>query len=807
MTVFVLYIVVNSYICTIINQSVAIYMTTKLYKSIFLACALSLLCSYNAIANGVTSSKAAFGSAKWIAMEADHSILFPHIHHLKPTSERAQALKSYSMPVLSKRCLLRGRGVKRAWVDICGLGQYELFIDGVKQGENFLSPGWTMYNRRLLYNEIDVTDAVKRARNGAIDISVMLGGGMYDIPVQGYHKFAGSCGAPKLLFCLHIEYKDGSSEVVVSDESWRAEKSPVRYTSIFAGEWYDATFRSESQPVVLTKPYWDVPLVEQQRGVGVKIVKELPVVQIAPNLYDTRQNASGIVRIKVKGKRGATISLRPSEVLREGKIYQKTARGYEWKYTLRGDKGVEVWQPQFTYTGFRYLEVVADKDVKIVEITALHTTNESEEVGTFECSDELFNKIHSLIDWAIRSNLVSITTDCPHREKLGWQEQNHLMFNSLMYRYDLLPLFNKIIDDLADSQHTNGAIPTIAPEYVVFKKNSGFEDTPEWGASFVLCPWYIYKWYGDDSAMRKHYAAMKRYMEYLASRTDNYILDYGLGDWFDIGPKKPGRAQLTSVALTATATYYYDLCTMQKIADHLGYKADVAAYKQLAECVKRAFNERFYVGGEAVYEQGSQTGLAMAIYLSLVADENRKAALDALIKDIEKRNYTHTSGEVGFCHVVKTLMQEGRGDILYAMNRSDERPGYAYQLKMGATALTESWQAYDNVSHNHFMLGHLMAWLYGGLGGVRQSHDSVAWDKIVIAPQMVGDVTWAKTSLRTPKGVVACSWRINEDRTRWSVEARVPAGATAEVHLPDGSVCKVGEGNYKFDNRTNKTKL
>lgn len=769
-------------------------------RSLFLICVLNLMCGVSSAAHQIDSSKEAFMSARWIAMDADSTILFPHIHRLKPDSEQARSLKAYDMPVLNKVCKIRTKGVSRAWVDICGLGQYELFINGVRQGDHFLSPGWSLYTHRLYYNEIDVTDAIRHACGGKLNISVMLGGGMYDIPTDGYSKMAGSCGAPKLLFCLHVEYENETKEIIVSDQTWTAQKSPVRYTSIFAGEWYDATFVDEPRPVVLTRPHWDVPMVRQPEGTGVKIVKELPVVEIAPGLYDTRQNASGIIRIKVKGNRGSSIRLRPSEVLREGKIYQRSAPDYEWKYTLSGDEQGEMWMPQFTYTGFRFLEVHADPGVEIQELSALHTTNESGETGSFECSDMLFNNIHSLIDWAIRSNMVSITTDCPHREKLGWQEENHLMSNSLMYRYDVRSLINKIMDDLSDSQHSDGAIPTIAPEYVIFRKNSGFEDTPEWGASFILCPWYVYRWYGDDSAMRKHYPAMKRYMEYLASRTSGHILDYGLGDWFDIGPRKPGRAQLTSVALTATAIYYYELCTMQKIATYLGHEEDVHIYGQSAENVRKAFNERFYVGGDAVYERGSQTGLAMALYLGLVTEDSRRTALDALVRDIEKRNYALTSGEVGFCHVVKALMQEGRSDVIYAMNRSADIPGYAYQMKMGATALTESWQAYDDVSHNHFMLGHLMEWFYAGLGGIRQSDDSIAWKKIVIDPQMVGDVTWARTSLKTPNGLVSCFWNRSDDGATWTIQVDIPIGSTAEIYLPDGRILEVDAGHYRINN-------
>ena len=732
-----------------------------------------------------------FAGARWIAMDADSTILFPHIHLLKANSEQARSLKPYRMPVLSKEVKLRKAKVRRAWADICGLGQYELFINGQRQGDCFLSPGWTMYNRRLLYNETDVTKAVN---NSSLLIEVMLGGGMYDIPVRGYHKMSGSCGAPKLLFCLHVEYADGKQDTFVSDETWTARPSGVRFTSIYAGEWFDASYKGKSQPVVLTKPHWDVPLQKQQPGTFVKVERELPMTQVGDSLYDMGQNCSGIVRIRVKGRKGQSISLRPAELLRNGHVFQRLTPDYEWRYTLRGDKDGETWQPQFTYNGFRYVEVKADEGAELLEMTGLHTTTDASETGSFDCSDTLFNRIHTLIDWAIRSNLVSITTDCPTREKLGWQEQNHLMAYSMMYRYDMRALMNKIADDLADSQHDNGAVPTIAPEYTRFQEGSGFEDTPEWGASFVLCPWYTWLWYGDDHAMRRHYDAMKRYMDYLGSRAADGILNYGLGDWFDIGPKKPGKAQLTSVALTATAMYYCELCTMEQTARHLGRDADAQAFAETAARVKQAFHQRFYAGGEKVYENGSQTGLAMALYMNLVNDTTRQAALDALVRDIESRDYALTAGDVGFRYVLQALQQAGRSDIIWRMNRSAGIPGYAWQLKKGATALTESWQAYDNVSNNHLMLGHLMEWLYSGLGGIRYA----GGQPVSIAPQMVGSVTWAKTSVRTPAGLITCHWTCSADHETWTVECDIPENTTAEVCLPDGRKISAGAGNHKF---------
>ena len=760
----------------------------------------------------VLGQTADFAGAQWIALEQDSTILFPHVHLLKAKSAQGQSLKRYQLPVLERQFLMKRQQVRRAWADVCGLGQYELFVNGVKVGRNFLDPGWTMFNKRLLYNTFDLTAQLSAAASRDISLRVMLGGGMYDIPLQGYHKMGGSCGAPKLLLALHIDYADGQRQDIVSDGSWTASESPVTYSSIYGGESYDATLSATPKPAVITHPHWDVPLVKQDDHTRLIVKQQLPMTRLrgagipdSTCIYDMGQNCSGIVRLTVRGPRGSRVTLRPAELLRDGTVFQRCMPGYAWTYTLRGDKEGESWQPQFSYTGFRYVEVKADKGVEIQQLTGLHTSADVAETGHFECSDTLLNRIYTLIDWAISSNLASITTDCPTREKLGWQEQNHLMAYSMMYRYDMQALMNKIADDLADSQHDDGAIPTIAPEYTLFAQGSGFEDTPEWGASFILCPYYNYIWYGDDSAMRRHYDAMKRYIDYLQSRTQENILDYGLGDWFDVGPNRPGVAQLTSVAFSATAMYHYELCVMSSIARLLGKGDDAHRFSQMAADVKQAFNARFWNQEQQLYEQGSQTASAMALFMQLTTDANRSKVLQSLVDDITTRMASAkagealvTAGDVGYRYVLQALREGGRSDVIWQMNRRDDLPGYAYQLRQGATALTESWQAYDNVSNNHLMLGHLMEWLFQAPGGIRQAEGSVAWRHIVIEPQMLGTLTWAKADFQSPQGLIVCHWTASPDHSQWTVNVTIPQGADAEVRLPDGRHCQVGAGEHTF---------
>mgnify|MGYP000779327759 CR=1 FL=1 len=338
----------------------------------------------------------------------------------------------------------------------------------------------------------------------------------------------------------------------------------------------------------------------------------------------------------------------------------------------------------------------------------------------------------------------SVLTDCPHREKLGWLEEAHLMQYSVQYRYNLARLYEKTFNDMRSTQAANGMIPTIAPELVEFE--GGFKDTPEWGSTFVISPWYIYQWYGDTRPIETYYPDMQRYIDYLSSKADNHIIAYGLGDWFDIGPESPGESQLTSNGVTATAIYYYDVTLMEKMANLLGKPDDARKYQELAARIKQAFNRTFWNPSTRTYDRNSQAANAVALYMGLTTPENRQQVFDNLIADIRGRNNALTAGDVGYRYVLRALEAGGASDVIYDMNCKYDTPGYGWQLAHGATALTESWQAYGFVSNNHFMLGHLMEWLFSGLGGIRQKEDSFGFKHIVIKPEPVGDVRDAQVS-------------------------------------------------------------
>ncbi len=505
-------------------------------------------------------------------------------------------------------------------------------------------------------------------------------------------------------------------------------------------------------------------------------------------IYDFGQNASGIISIKVKGNKGAQVRILPDELINEdGNVTQRSGGGpYEFNYTLKGE-GIEEWQPRFTYYGFRYaeVEVIEPKDAKkkteVLELKLLHTRNSSPTVGSFSCSDTLFNQFFELINWGIKSNMASVATDCPHREKLGWLEQTYLIGPSMHYNFDIHALYSKIVDDMIDSQLENGLVPDIAPEYVAFTK--GFRDSPEWGSASVIIPWQLYQWYGDEKVIKKAYPMMKSYVDYLQTKLQNNMLTHGLGDWFDLGPNEPGEAQLTPKAVTATSIYYYDLQIITKIAEMMGYKEDLEKYKSLSENIKDAFLKEFYNHKAGIISTGSQTAYAMSLYTGLIPDADKEKVFNNLVNSIKNNDYALTSGDIGYHFLVRVLSENGRSDILYKMNNRSDRPGYGYQLKKGATSLTESWSALTHVSNNHMMLGHLMEWFYTGLGGIYQDKNSIAYEEIIIAPKPVGDIKWVKCSFDSPKGIISSQWIIKGNSFNLNVE--VPENSVAKIIIPE----------------------
>jgi hypothetical protein len=743
---------------------------------------------------GLLSSKE-WGDARWI------------------TADGAERLEN----TLLRREFSVRPGLRRALAHVSGLGHYELFFNGQKAGVDVLSPGWTDYADTVLYDTRDVTALL---REGANATGLSLGNGMLHVvrPEGRFAKFKGSFGPQRAIIQLRLEYKDGSVETVASDETWKTHPGPITFSSIYGGEDYDARRvpAGWNLPGFSDTGWTPAALYAREAGVlrGMSHAAE-PVApietravaarrELAPGveLYDFGQNASFMPRLRVSGPAGSTIKLTAGEVVNEdGTINRSTMGGAHrgsawWSYTKSTD-GEESWFPQFYYLGSRYLYVEllpaseggARPHVESVEQVVVHST--AEPAGRFASSDPTLNRIRDLVRWAQRSNMVSILTDCPHREKLGWLEQNHLNGPSLRYEWRLDRLAAKNMRDMAEAQTAEGLVPNIAPEYTVFKGN--YRAAAEWGASFILVPWQQYLFTGDDSLLREYYPAMKRYFAYLEGRAAGGVLAEGLGDWYDVTLEKPGRANLTPGPFTATAHFYQNAEIMSKIAALLGRTEEAAAYRARADEVRVVFNREFFKpDAPELYGTGSQTSLTLPLALGLAAPERRDVVLGSLLREIETRGHFST-GAVGTRYLFRTLTDAGKADLVYRTITNPEIPGYARQLREGATSLAESWGAWTGASQNHFFLGFVTEWFYRDLAGLAPDETAPGFKHTIIRPHPVPGLEWVEAEHESPHGRVAVRWEQREGRFR--LVAIVPANTTATVYLParDGAEVKVAD--------------
>ena len=704
--------------------------------------------------------------------------------------------------------------LKRALVNVCGLGEYELTLNGKKVGDDFLSPGWTDYRKTCLYDTRDLTALLRAGQNAA---GLELGNGMFNVigASNRFTKFKGSFGPQKAIAQIRLEYADGSVEFVGTDENWRVAPGPITFSSIYGGEDFDAR---------LAQPGWNKINFDDSKWPAAKTVDgpggELRGLSCAAPpirkyeihrpiatwtltngdvVFDLGQNAAHVPRISATGPAGSTVRLMPAELVNtNGAINQGSMgsgrRGSVSCNFTKATDGTEVWSPKFFYVGCRYVQahfIPAKPDGKLPHLKSLAgivVHSSSEPVGEFECSNDLFNRIRTLVRWAQLNNMVSLMTDCPHRERLGWLEEDHLNGPSLRYEFDLARLFTKQMNDMADAQTTDGLVPDIAPEYTVFK--GGFRDSPEWGSACILVPWQQYEFDGDLPLLQKRYDLMKRYVAYLGSTADtNNLVNHGLGDWYDLGPRGPGLAQLTPISLTATAFYFYDAWIVAQTAALLGQTNDAKEFSELAEKIRAAFNERFFDAKRRDYSTGSQTANAIPLVMNLCDPTNRADVLNALVADVRHHGNALTAGDVGYRYLLRALADGGRSDVIFDINNQTNKPGYGMQLAKGKTSLTEAWDG--GASQDHFMLGQIQEWFYHDLAGIQNAPDSAGFKHIVIHPQPVGDVTWAKASFNSVRGKIVGDWQ--RDGEKFSLHVTIPPNTTASVFVPAQSADVVTE--------------
>jgi hypothetical protein len=720
---------------------------------------------------------------------------------------------SRPMPVFRREFTVRGK-VAKATLRIAGLGQFEASV-GSKGEMHLVAPhglhqAWTNYKKTVTYESYDVTKVLKP---GSDVLGVMLGNGMYNVQrtKRRYTKFEGSFGPPKMIAELRLKYVDGKTETIATDGQWKVAKGPVTFSSTYGGEDFDARMEQHD---------WDLPGFDdtawksavETDGPGGTLtaalapeVKEwtshppVKMTELGPGktVFDLGQNFAGVPYVRVRGIEGQVLKLTPGELLNpDGSVSQGSSGGGSrgamwWTYTLSGSTDGEDWEPQFGYYGFRYLQAEwsgndpTAKPLTIDEIKGVEWHSASPVTGSFESSSAMLNAIHALIVNAMHNNEVSLFTDCPHREKLGWLEETHLVAPGLMFNNDLRGLYAATERNIADAQHTDGEVATIAPQYVVFgtdAKPSVFDDSPEWGSASVLAAWAAYRFYGETSALERSYPVMQAYVKYLEGRAVDGIVAYGLGDWYDIGPKPPGVSQDTSLGVTGTLMLYEDAVAISKIATLLGHPDDAAKYVALAQREADAFNRHFWNAEKSYYDTGSQTANAMPLALGMVSDARKAAVLAHIVADIHAHNDHITTGEVGYPYLLRALMESGENDLVLAILLRKDPPSYGSQLAAGATALTEAWDANPHSSQDHFMLGGAEEWFYRALGGIDFDMSRSKDERITIRPAMVDGVTWVKCGYKSTLGKIESDWKQEGGAT--SIDVAIPPGATATLILP-----------------------
>ena len=692
--------------------------------------------------------------------------------------------------------LPKDKKVLRARAYICGLGYHEFFLNGKKIGDERLNPSVTEYAERVEYCVYPMD-------------GLLVGDNVVGVEL-GYGWF----GARKLNAQFYVEFDDGS---YFEDHSgpangWWVGGSPTIDNGIYSGEIYDARIE-EKYPLNWAtldyEPTWangwmytiatDAPrgkLVSQYIN-PIKVCgtfKEVSRENKGNGVFvsDMGANFAGWVRIKVKGERGAAVTMKFGERLDDnGFVNQLNLRSARCsdKYILRGD-GIEEFAPRFTYHGFQYVEFVIEGNAELLEVVGEHVHSSCEVVGSFKCSDETLNKLHEIAVLTERSNEHSILTDCPQRdERFGWLNDLGARLYQTAYNCDMSRFFPKFTGDITDTQLSGGQIGDTAPFY------TGGRPADPVCVAYLMMPYLSYKLYGDDAPAKKEYPNLKKWVDFLLSSSDDGIMNYSYyADW--VYPICFGV--LADKIYVSTVSLYWHLLFMTSIAKIAGNAADEKYYAEKAENLKKTINSHYYNAKTKNYAGGTQTENSMALTLGIAPESDRKAIAENVAKDVIARNYHSTCGNVGYRHLFYVLGEFGYADVAVKMLKNSEFPGWGYMVANGATSVWERWESEmsnEMDSFDHPMFGSYDAFFYAFLGGITVADDACACDKVYIKPVTAGldSVDCYYDSVR---GRIKSSWRKSGDKTVYHVE--VPYGVTAEFSA--GNVNKtLTYGVYDFE--------
>jgi len=732
--------------------------------------------------------------------------------------------KSNPGPLLRREFTVNAKKkVERARLYASAMGLYELEVNGKRVGDEYLTPGWTAYDFRFQYQTYDVTGMVK---NGANCVAAMLGDGWFRgrSGWEGRRNLYGKKLA--LLAQLVITYTDGTQEVVASDEKWKASTGAVLASDIYDGETYDARLEQTGWSATgfddngwVGVTVMDAPQAKLVASAGppVKEIEEIKPVKIfktpaGNTVLDMGQNMVGWIRFRVTAPAGTTITLRHAEVLdKAGNLYTENLRTAKQTITYTAKGGAqEVFQPHFTFQGFRYVAVSGwPGEMKADDFTGVVVHSAMERTGTFESSSALLNQLEHNIIWGQKGNFVDVPTDCPQRdERLGWTGDAQVFAGTASFNHDTAAFYTKWLKDLALDQEDDGAVPFVIPNALTHDTRKGAAASAGWADVAVVVPWTVYQAFGDKRVLEEQYPSMKAWVEYMRREAgEKYIWSSGFsfGDWLAFAttsPAYPGAT--TDVDFLQTAYFARSTALLAKTAAVLGKKEEAAEYAALEEKVKGAILREFVTVNRRI-SPNTQTAYALALAFDLLPEAMRKDAAARLAADV--RRFGHlTTGFLGTPVLCAALSENGYLDEAYLLLSRKEYPSWLYPVTQGATTIWERWdgikpdgsfQDAGMNSFNHYAYGAIGEWMYRVVAGIRLDEAKPGYKHVLIQPRPGGGLTYARASIESMYGRVAAGWEIVDGKLRVKVE--IPPNTTATVRMPGGKAEEVGSGIWEFE--------